>query len=176
MELTFSCPRCQAVGHVPGVERAGVGPCKACGAERALHGEAFEEGRLAACPWCGTADLYIQKDFPQALGLAIVLVGFAISTVFWYLERPIVTYLILLASALLDMILYYRVPDVTICYRCLAQVRGEGSNPGGRFRPFDLAVGERYRQERLRVDELRRRDAPSLPGASGVPDEAIPRT
>ena len=62
-----------------------------------------------------------------------------------------------MASALLDLLVYYRVPDVTICYRCLSQVRGEGANPEGRFKPFDLAVGERYRQERIRVQELRER-------------------
>ena len=42
-----------------------------------------------------TNDLYIQKDFPTGLGLFIVLVGFAISTVFWYYEMPILTYLVL---------------------------------------------------------------------------------
>jgi hypothetical protein len=80
------------------------------------------DGRLEGCPWCATGELYIQKDFPQGLGLFIVIVGFAISTVFWYLERPLVTYAVLLGSALLDLALYYRVPDVTICYRCLSQV------------------------------------------------------
>jgi len=117
----------------------------------------IDDGQLLACPLCATADLYIQKDFPQGLGLFIVIVGFVISTIFWYLEKPLLTYLVLLASALLDMVLYYRVPDVTICYRCLSQVRGEGANPGGRMHPFDLAVGERYRQERFRIEELRKR-------------------
>jgi hypothetical protein len=112
---------------------------------------------LLACPWCATTDLYLQKDFPEGLGLLIVIVGFAISTVFWYFEMPLMTYLVLLASALLDMILYYRVPDVTVCYRCLSQVRGAGSNAGDRFHPFDLAIGERYRQERIRIEELRKR-------------------
>ena len=75
---------------------------------------------------------------------------------------PIPAYAVLLASALLDMVLYYRVPDVTICYRCLGQYRGAGANPAGRFRPFDLAIGERYRQERLRIEQLRaRRGRPS---------------
>ena len=114
---------------------------------------------MRSCAWCATDDLYVQKDFPQGLGLLIVIVGFAISTVFWYLERPIPAYVVLLASALLDMILYYRVPDVTICYRCLGQYRGVGSNLEGRFKPFDLATGERYRQERLRAEQLRKQGA-----------------
>ena len=159
MELTFECPGCAAVGTVAAVELATVAVCSACRREHALYPESFDDGTLRACGWCATEDLYLQKDFPQGLGLAIVVIGFAISTVFWYLERPIVTYLVLLASALLDMVLYYRVSDVTICYRCLGQHRGPGAQVAGRFRAFDLAVGERYRQERLRAEELRERQA-----------------
>ncbi len=100
-------------------------------------------------------DLYIQKDFPKGLGLFIVLVGFAISTVFWYYEMPLLTYLVLIISIALDFLMYYRVPDVTICYRCLSQFRGKGSQPASRFKPFDLGIGERYRQERMRAEQIR---------------------
>ena len=109
--------------------------------------------------WCATEDLYVQKDFPQGLGLLIVIVGFASAPSSGIFERPIPAYVVLLASALLDMVLYYRVPDVTICYRCLSQYRGVRSNTEGRFNPFDLAIGERYRQERLRVEQLRKQGA-----------------
>jgi hypothetical protein len=170
MELTFQCPNCSAINHVALRETAEQGICECCGSGHRLHQEAITDGQILACPWCATTDLYIQKDFPQGLGLLIVIVGFVISTVFWYFERPVLTYLVLLASALLDLILYYKVPDVTICYRCLSQVRGPGSGPGAGFQPFDLAMGERYRQERLRIQELRRRGkepqtSPSLPGS-----------
>ena len=133
--------------------------CRHCGTTRALKPEAIAGERLEACPWCMTSDLYIQKDFPQGLGLVIVGVGFAISTVFWYYEMPIPAYLVLVVSILLDLVMYHLVGDVTICYRCLCQLRGAGTNPGGRYRPFDLALGERYRQERLRAQELRERGA-----------------
>ena len=121
--------------------------------------ESVAQGELQACPLCMTTDLYVQKDFPQGLGLFIVVVGFAISTIFWYYEMPIPAYLVLVASGLLDLILYHLVGDVTICYRCLCQLRGEGSNRDGRYRPFDLAIGERYRQERIRAEQLRERGA-----------------
>ena len=159
MELTFACPNCERVGRVPGLENASGATCKRCGDERPLHPGVIVDSRLEACPWCETTDLYTQKDFPQAVGLFIVIVQFAVSTVFWYYEKPLATYAILLASALIDWALYPRVPDVTICYRCLCQVRGDGSNPGGRYRPFDLGIGERYRQERIRARELRDRGA-----------------
>ncbi len=120
-----------------------------------MHRQAFAADGLRSCAWCATEELYRQKDFPQGLGLFIVVAGFVVSTVFWYYEMPLPAYAVLLASALADMVLYYRVPDVIICYRCLCQFRGPGSNPDDRFPPFDLAVGERYRQERIRVEQLR---------------------
>jgi hypothetical protein len=166
MELTFECPKCGAINHVPW-DGSAVVSCRACGEARELHRDVVQDGSLRACPWCATEDLYVQKDFPQGLGLLIVVVGFAVATVFWFFEMPIPTYSVLLASALLDMVLYYRVPNVTICYRCLSQYRGAGSNPGNRFHPFDLAIGERYRQERLRVEQLReRRASPNSPPLS----------
>ena len=159
MELTFACPACGLVGHVCAVEHASEAVCRRCGTAHSLHREAIADSRLEACTWCATTDLYTQKDFPQALGLVIVIAQFAVSTVFWYYERPLATYAVLLASALIDWALYPRVPEVTVCYRCSCQTRGVGSNPDGRYKPFDLAIGERYRQERIRAQQLRERGA-----------------
>lgn len=161
MELTFSCQRCEATGRVPDVEAATEATCLRCGSVRPLRREAIGQRGVEACPLCLTTDLYVQKDFPQGLGLFTILVGFAISTVFWYYEMPIPAYLVLVASAVLDYVLYHTVGDVTICYRCLSQLRGPGANPDGRFKPFDLAIGERYRQERLRVEQLRAQGGPA---------------
>jgi hypothetical protein len=157
MEVTFECPSCHAIGHHSDLEMSRAATCLKCASTRELRGEMMDGGGLRACPWCATDDLYVQKDFPQGLGLAIVVVGFIVSTVFWYLDRPVPALAVLLISALVDMALYYVVPDVTICYRCLSQYRGHGANPAGRFHAFDLAIGERYRQERLRIEELRDR-------------------
>ncbi|MGE3822421.1 MAG: hypothetical protein AB7I30_23650 [Isosphaeraceae bacterium] len=157
MELTFECPKCGAVGSSSPVEAGGLARCPACPEVRAIRPEAIDAEGLLACPLCGTEDLYLQKDFPQGLGLAIVVAAIGISTVFWYQDRPVPALGILLLSALVDMVLYSRVGDVTICYRCLSQYRGAQANPAGRFHPFDLAIGERYRQERLRIEELKGR-------------------
>jgi hypothetical protein len=163
MELTYRCPGCGAVARVSPAESCPGADCGACGRRVELRGASFDETGLRACPLCATEDLYVQKDFPQTLGLVIVAAGFLASTVFWYYDWPVAALSILLASALADMALFYLVPDVTICYRCLSQVRGGGSNPSGRLRGFDLAVGERYRQERLRAEELRGRASPAEP-------------
>jgi hypothetical protein len=159
MELTFSCANCGEVGRVSPLGVAPDAECRQCGLTVPLRADAVDGGQLRGCPRCMTTDLYIQKDFPQGLGLFIVGVGFAISTVFWYFEMPISAYLVLIVSMLLDLIMYHLVGDVTICYRCLSQMRGDGTNPDHRYRPFDLAVGERYRQERIRLEELGRRGA-----------------
>jgi hypothetical protein len=165
MELTFECPNCHTVGGVANVAAGAEAVCRQCGHTRTIRTDAMADGGLQACPLCATEDLYVQKDFPQGLGLAIVVAGFVVSTVFWFYDRPVPALGVLLVSALVDMVLFYLVPDVTICYRCLSQFRGDGANPGRRFHPFDLAVGERYRQERMRIEELKRRPTtpPSLP-------------
>jgi hypothetical protein len=155
MELTFLCPHCGAIGSVARLETATTAACPSCSRVRALRREAVPDGTLHSCAWCATEDLYLQKDFPQGLGLAIVIAGFVVSTIFWYYVMPIPALSVLLISALVDMVLYYWVPDVTICYRCLGQYRGPGAHPDARFRPFDLSIGERYRQERLRIEQLR---------------------
>jgi hypothetical protein len=164
MELTFECPRCKATGTAALSEPPSEAVCRRCGTTRALKSESIVHGRLENCPWCATTDFYIQKDFPEGLGLAIVTLGFVVSTVYWYYERPIPAFAVLLGSALLDMVLFYKVPDVTICYRCLSQVRGRGANPDGTYHPFDLAIGERYRQERIRIEQMRKgRTSPGTP-------------
>ena len=172
MELTYACSKCGSVGRVAPLEGISSTVCPRCGEIRSLIPAAIRNGELQECAACGTEHLYTQKDFPQALGLAIVIVGFVVSSIFWYFDRPLVTYGILLASALLDMVLYYKVPNVIICYRCLSQYRSAGANLGGRFVPFDLAIGERYRQERIRVEDHRQRErnAARKPSDLGRPD------
>ena len=155
MELTYSCKKCGAVGYVSPLDEALEATCRHCGTASPIDREGCAGGELRFCPLCKTGDLYIKKDFPSGLGLFIVLVGFTISTVFWYYEMPLFTYLVLIISIVLDFVLYYKVPDVTICYRCLSQFRGSGSNSQGRYRPFDLAIGERYRQEKIRAQQIR---------------------
>ena len=155
MELTYSCKNCGAVGYVSPLEGALEATCRHCGAARTIDPECC---RTLSCnsARCARPMIYtFRKTFPRCFGLFIVLVGFAISTVFWYYEMPIWTYLVLIISIALDFLMYYKVPDVTICYRCLSQFRGKGSNASGRFKPFDLGSGERHRQERMRAEQIR---------------------
>ena len=105
----------------------------------------MSESPLTACPKCGCHELFIRKNFPQKLGMAIVIAAAGAFVVlaawrqlFW------IGATILAVAAVVDAILYALVPKLTVCYRCRAEFAGP-INPdhGG----YDLAVGEKYRHE-----------------------------
>jgi DNA-directed RNA polymerase subunit RPC12/RpoP len=99
---------------------------------------------LERCPRCGCRDLFVRKDFPQKLGLAIVVV--AAAAFLWLASSRTHFYLgaiVLLAAALIDAALYAFVPTITVCYRCRAEFRDAPRNPA--HQGFELAIAEKYR-------------------------------
>ena len=99
---------------------------------------------LESCPQCGCADLFIRKDFPQKLGLAIVVV--AGLTFLVLAANPHTFYLgayALAGAVVVDALLYFIVPKMTICYKCRGAFREEPINP--RHGGFELSIGEKYR-------------------------------
>jgi len=110
------------------------------------------EASLPVCAVCGCHELYRKKDFPHALGLAILTGACIASTITYGLYHWWLTWSILLGSAAFDGILYLLVKDVLVCYRCQAHFRGVPPNP--EHQPFELTIFERYRQERLRREQL----------------------
>jgi hypothetical protein len=110
-------------------------------------------GKLETCRLCGNAELYKKKDFPHWLGILILAGASLAFMVFhaWYL--PYLAWTVLIASAVIDGVLYLTVGDVIVCYRCEAHYRGFPTGP--QHKPFDLGVHERYRQERIRRSRLR---------------------
>jgi len=100
------------------------------------------------CLVCGTLDLWRQKDFPPSLGLLCVAIGAISSSIAWYYHRPVIALAILMGFALLDMLLYVFMSDVLVCYRCKA--RHGQVDLTGRV-AYDHELGERYRQEEIRM-------------------------
>jgi hypothetical protein len=100
---------------------------------------------LTACPRCGCRDLFVRKDFPQKLGLGIVLIA-AVGFVILAADRNTFSLgvWVLAAAAGLDAALYLFVKKITVCYRCRAEFRENPLNPD--HHGFDLATGEKYRQ------------------------------
>lgn len=151
--LTFRCPRCQQPVRQRVLAGQGV-RCGACDWTRTCPAEDIEGGQPARCLVCGCNDLWRQKDFPQRLGLLMVGTGIVLSTVAYALWQPALSLGILMAFALVDFLLFVFMRDVLVCYRCGA--RHGGFEPASQA-TFDLEVGERYRQERLRLEAARRR-------------------
>jgi hypothetical protein len=98
---------------------------------------------------CGSTDLFVRKDFPQRLGVTLVILGLGASCLAWYHHQVTLTFGILLATALVDLVLYWVMGDVLECYRCHAQYRGV--NNLDQHGPFQLEVHERYRQQAGRM-------------------------
>jgi predicted RNA-binding Zn-ribbon protein involved in translation (DUF1610 family) len=143
MEVRFSCSACRAPAAVAVSGSGAAHRCAACGAERTLRFSASlrEQGVADRCAVCGNEHFYVQKDFDQRIGCAVIAVGAALTP--W-------TYgLSLAVCALIDLILHRRLPDVAKCYVCKATYRGGARNPA--HEPFDLHRLERYEAEARRA-------------------------
>ena len=150
MHTTFSCPKCDEVVSSEFSEATTSLTCGHCSQELRVPAAAVVGGGVKRCLACPSTDLFLRKDFPQRLGVAIVLVGIIISTVTWAMERPLLTYAVLFATAFIDLILYVTMPDALMCYRCGALYRGSDLTEHD---AFDLETHERYRQQAARLAE-----------------------
>jgi len=172
MRITYACPACDATVTQADVETASALVCGRCGAEVAVPaggiawtnaaGGAAEPGAgqpvLRRCLVCPSTELFARKDFPQRLGVAIVVAGFAASCVTWAWQLLLPTFAILFGTALVDVALYLVMPECLTCYRCAARYRAAGGPHGG----FDLETHERHRQQRIRLREaVARQSGPS---------------
>jgi hypothetical protein len=137
-EIAFACPRCRAE-TTAGLD--GRGLCRACGTETTLElSPSLHERRIVdRCPACAGEQIYVQRDFNQKAGLAIVVVGAVLAPFTPY-------YASLFAAAALDAALYLLLPEIAVCYRCQAHFRGFLRNP--RHQPFDLHLAEQYEVKR----------------------------
>ena len=133
-EIAFRCRQCAAEA-VAGSD--GRGRCPACGspAELSVSASLRDQRIVDRCPACAGEQLYVQRDFNQKAGLAVVVVGGILAPFTPY-------YSSLVVAALVDAGLYALLPEITICYRCQAHFRGFARNP--RHQAFDLHVAEQY--------------------------------
>ena len=154
MNVTFRCPACDQPATADfGMESPEVS-CSRCGAKFPIAGGAVTQKQITQCLICPSTELFIRKDFPQVLGVAIVVLAAVISSVFWYLHMPWWTYGTLFTAAFIDLVLYLFVGNQLQCYRCQAQYRGV---PGlENHEPFDLETHEKHRQQAARLSEARR--------------------
>lgn len=97
---------------------------------------------MDVCPVCANRQFYTRKDLPQQVGCALVSATIVVSTVafaFWGAPAAVA---VLGAATLVDFVLYYRLPLVSVCYRCHSEFRGFPPHPA--HAPFDLNRAEEY--------------------------------
>ena len=82
---------------------------------------------------CEGGDFYVRKDFDPQMGLAFVVTGALISAVFYFFDQDFIAYSILAVAVLVDLLIYRRLKDVTVCYRCHAEFRGKYPRTAGGF-------------------------------------------
>lgn len=151
MNVTFRCPACEHTVSVDAPLESREIVCPDCQAARTVSEDAVRDGKLRRCVICPCEDVFVRKDFSQVLGVTCVVVGFVISSVFWYFRLPLWAYAVLFATAVIDFALYLLCGNLLECYRCKTQVRGV---PGlENYEPFELETHEKHRQREARLKQ-----------------------
>lgn len=151
LTITFACPNCSAFLVSQFDESTRSLACDSCSTSLNVTEGAVKQSHIERCIVCPSTELFIRKDFPQRLGVAIVVLGFALSCVAWYYHMVITTFAILFATALIDVALFLFMGDLLECYRCHAQYRGVSNIDS--HEGFDLEIHERYRQQKARLGQ-----------------------
>jgi hypothetical protein len=148
MQLTARCPKCDAALPVNAArpDAPDAIKCGACGRDIPLSLSAGVRADEAVdrCPVCDGADFYVRKDFNPKLGITIVAIGAAISAGFYWFKRDLIAYSILAAATLIDLVIYGRLKEVTVCYRCHTEFRGSYKRTAP---AFDLHTADLLEQE-----------------------------
>ena len=142
MRVIAHCPKCDAGLLVSATEAPESIKCGRCGHVLALT---FSDSiRSDVCPVCRGGDFYIRKDFDPKVGLTVVIIGALISAVFYWYGEDLIAYSILGGAALIDLLVYGRLGDVSVCYRCHSEFRGKYQRTATHF---DLHTADVLEQE-----------------------------
>src|SRR5262245_47561315 len=135
MEILAKCPKCDAGLPVRGEAGTTEIRCGRCGRDipLAVSDDVRADRAVDRCPVCGGGDFYIRKDFDPKIGLTVVVIGAVISAGFYWFGRDLIAYGILASAALIDLVVYGRLKDVTVCYRCHTEFRGAYARTASAF-------------------------------------------
>jgi hypothetical protein len=146
LQILVRCPQCDARLAVRGGEPLASITCGGCRRQIPLDFSAAvrEDQAVDRCPVCAGSDFYLRKDFDPKLGLTVVVIGALISGVFYWYGRDLVAYGILALAVLIDLVVYGRLGDLTVCYRCHTEFRGAYTRTAP---AFDLHTADVLEQE-----------------------------
>jgi hypothetical protein len=146
LDILARCPKCDAGLPVRAVDAPAAIKCGRCGHDIPLSISAAlrDDRAVDRCAVCDGGDFYIRKDFDPKIGLGVVIVGALISAVFYWYERDLIAYSILAGAALIDLVVYGRLKDLSVCYRCHSEYRGAYPRTA---KAFDLHTADVLEQE-----------------------------
>jgi hypothetical protein len=135
MTVTARCPGCDAALPFDASDPPPRIRCGRCSREMPLSVSAAlrADTGVDTCPICEGGDFYVRRDFDPKVGLTFVIAGATISAVFYWFNLDLVAYSILAAAVVIDLLIYRRLNDVTVCYRCHAEFRGSYPRTAGAF-------------------------------------------
>ena len=135
MDINFRCRHCGLGLWVEDRTTPSQVGCRRCGHDHRIDATAVAEGAaLRRCWICGCDQLYRQRDFNRKIGLAVVVVAAVFSVKTYGLS--------LLLAAIIDLILYTRLPQIAMCYHCEAIHRGFQLRDA--IESYDLGTQERF--------------------------------
>lgn len=146
MQIRFHCPTdgCVAIVEYEPLETCGpTMECPRCHESiPMLISESIRRDHTPdRCAICGGSEMFVRKDFPQRLGLAIVVV-FGLASIYFFRINAVISWAILASAVLLDVLIYLVIGKVTTCYACRTEYRKCRLNPNHEV--FDLATSEKY--------------------------------
>jgi len=133
--IRFQCDRCKQPCEVEALP--GDLLCPHCETQRGKI-ENFD-AIFNQCPVCACRQFYLSKDFNQLLGCLVVAIGIVLVPWTYGLSLPVL--------ALIDWMLYRRVPTVLNCYHCGSLFKGFETPK--HLKPFSHPLAmqyERFRQ------------------------------
>ena len=141
MQVNARCPDCDASLPFPAGDAPSAIRCGRCGRGISLRvsDPVQADAAVDRCPVCEGTDFYVRKDFDPRTGLAFVIAGALISAIFYYFDLDLIAYSVLAAAVVIDLIIYGRLREITVCYRCHAEFRGEYPRTAS---PFDLHTAD----------------------------------
>ncbi|MCB1214993.1 MAG: hypothetical protein KDK66_05895 [Deltaproteobacteria bacterium] len=150
IQLRFHCPHCDLPMRLSRWDSLENLNCPSCqrNIPTYVDAKAKEQGLLDHCLLCNAKELFRQKLFNRNLGIGIVVFGVVISILLLLFPaqspwlNPTVP---ILAVALIDLLLYWLLPSMLVCYACDAEHRGFQVTPN--FKLYDHLKAARVKDE-----------------------------
>jgi hypothetical protein len=151
VRVVARCPQCDAGLPVRALDAPARITCGRCRREipLSMSDAVRADTGVDRCPVCSGADFYTRKDFDPKLGLTVVIIGAATSAGFYWFGRDLIAYGILASAALVDLVVYQMLKEVTVCYRCHTEFRGAYTRTAPAFDLHTADVLEREYERKI---------------------------